>query len=742
MTVPTAKILLLFVFVLLLLPAARALTTNATITIKNPSGQAVVNNQQMTCTALGSGTFTGSAFDSPTLCGFNTTSATLINRTNTSCTYAYAKNYSAEGAWTANVTFYHTAYENTGIGVQTLNGSGSAVGNVDTQSPPTGQATLDCTANTTCVSDPQCNNSRNESVNMTIYTINWDTTQADCVGYGKLWYPDKTSGSNYYCCGDDAASDNFAYWSGTTCMYCNAGVNSSATTNCSASSAYCTSYGSAACALADAGEGNWCCYNVGCASTGKTGSATNIVGGNCTCSSGFCVFSIGYCVNGSWGGSGCYSEISCGASGWAYTTLDSPPKDVTSTTASPTKADPETPVNVSGIVQDYAPVTGNLQLKVYKLTATSPEIDSPLCTGDSVVTGNYSSCNFTASSANCSSGTCKVKVVAYEVTVDSCAYHKYSMYFVNVSFLYGSRNVSPPTRNAPVSDPNVLVGNTFVLNCTALTGNASTGINMSFQFNSTTSDWADITTSGGLTTTQTNPVVNVLNGTAYAINVTASQAGTYWVRCQAFNSTYRANSTAQEVTVTTIPPDINVSAGSYPNCGAVFYRVSFYDVNSKLIDSFFSLKVIDPSMITVLTQAALYPNNGTGVYLGNYLLNTSSPLGTWLLKVTESSGVTTGKNFYLVTTCGDGTCTGGEDCDNCVADCGSCWCGDEFCSAGENCENCPSDCTCYCGDGLCSAGENCNNCVDCYCEEPDIYCCPPGSAAAGACVYRSWMCNP
>lgn len=213
---------------------ARALTTNATVTIKNPSGQAVVNSQQMTCTALGSGTFSGSAFDSPTLCGFNTTSANLINRTNTSCAYTYTKNYSAEGAWTANVTFYHTAYENRGVNIDTTNGT------VDTQSPPTGQATLDCTANTTCVSDPQCNNTLNESVNMTIYAINWDTTQADCVGYGKLWYPGKTSGSNYYCCGDDGTSDDFAYWSGTTCMYCNNGVNSSTTTKCSATSAYCT----------------------------------------------------------------------------------------------------------------------------------------------------------------------------------------------------------------------------------------------------------------------------------------------------------------------------------------------------------------------------------------------------------------------------------------------------------------------------------------------------------------------
>ncbi|QLJ53382.1 MAG: hypothetical protein Sv326_1207 [Candidatus Fermentimicrarchaeum limneticum] len=694
MTVPSVKILSLSVFVLLLLPMARALTTNATVTIKNPSGQAVVNSQQMTCTALGSGTFSGSAFDSPTLCGFNTTSANLINRTNTSCAYTYTKNYSAEGAWTANVTFYHTAYENRGVNIDTTNGT------VDTQSPPTGQATLDCTANTTCVSDPQCNNTLNESVNMTIYAINWDTTQADCVGYGKLWYPGKTSGSNYYCCGDDGTSDDFAYWSGTTCMYCNNGVNSSTTTKCSATSAYCTGGDSATC---QSGDDNYCCYNVGCSSTGATGSQTNMVGGNCTCTDDLCYW--GYCDNASWGGAGCYYSVSCSSTGWVGN-LRSPPNDPRNQTVSPQIAEPETTLNVTANVSDD---TQNAHIIVYNSSVTTPVGSTAICTGNDVGSNQNSSCTFTASAAGCSAGNCTVKIIASEENSDACGPPKYSFHFVNVSFTYKNRNVSPPTRNAPASDPNVLVGNTFVLNCTALTGNASTGINMSFQFNSTTAGWANITTSGGLTTTQTNPAVNVLNGTAYAINVTGVTPGTYWVRCQAFNSTYRANSTAQQVTVTTIPPTINVSAESYPNCGAVFYRVSFYDVNSKLIDSSFSLKVIDPSVITVLTQAALYPNNGTGVYLGSYLLNTSSPLGTWLLKVTESSGVTTGKNFYVVTTCGDGTCTGGENCENCAADCtcsGFCQEGTCYTCSGSHSGTCPSESKC-CNCGMCNLGYLC-----------------------------------
>lgn len=67
---------------------------------------------------------------------------------------------------------------------------------------------------------------------------------------------------------------------------------------------------------------------------------------------------------------------------------------------------------------------------------------------------------------------------------------------------------------------------------------------------------------------------------------------------------------------------------------------------------------------------------------------------------------------------GDGTCSAGETCMNCAADCGSCKvCGDGECVAGENCGSCPQDCggACdACGDGTCGFGEDCEACpADC-----------------------------
>jgi len=71
-------------------------------------------------------------------------------------------------------------------------------------------------------------------------------------------------------------------------------------------------------------------------------------------------------------------------------------------------------------------------------------------------------------------------------------------------------------------------------------------------------------------------------------------------------------------------------------------------------------------------------------------------------------------------------------------------CGDGYCTSGENCQNCAADCTCYCGDGVCTSGEDCNNCeADCGCTSGRV-CCDCGTLCNGppayACVGES-LCN-
>jgi hypothetical protein len=101
-------------------------------------------------------------------------------------------------------------------------------------------------------------------------------------------------------------------------------------------------------------------------------------------------------------------------------------------------------------------------------------------------------------------------------------------------------------------------------------------------------------------------------------------------------------------TTTLMPvPSLTTDATNYSSCGAVFYRVSLYDANFQPISSSFSLTFLYPNSTTASSSASLYPNNGTGIYTGSYILNATYPVGTWLLKVIEIFGATAGKNFNV-----------------------------------------------------------------------------------------------
>jgi hypothetical protein len=65
--------------------------------------------------------------------------------------------------------------------------------------------------------------------------------------------------------------------------------------------------------------------------------------------------------------------------------------------------------------------------------------------------------------------------------------------------------------------------------------------------------------------------------------------------------------------------------------------------------------------------------------------------------------------------CGDGYCEGGESCDTCDWDCGSCGpvCGDGYCDWNEYCDTCPLDCG-GCGGGGGGGDDECWD-WDCWC---------------------------
>jgi hypothetical protein len=98
----------------------------------------------------------------------------------------------------------------------------------------------------------------------------------------------------------------------------------------------------------------------------------------------------------------------------------------------------------------------------------------------------------------------------------------------------------------------------------------------------------------------------------------------------------------------TTGPIISTDQMNYSSCGAVFYVAKFYNSAGGLINSYFTRKFIDPNNQEVSSQSDLYPNNGTGIYLGSYQLEFNATFGTWLLKVIENSGKISVKDFAAV----------------------------------------------------------------------------------------------
>ena len=124
--------------------------------------------------------------------------------------------------------------------------------------------------------------------------------------------------------------------------------------------------------------------------------------------------------------------------------------------------------------------------------------------------------------------------------------------------------------DAPTSDPNALVGATFSFDGTP--GFSGTGGVQRYDFYWQVDDgggYVTIAASGtGLTTADTNPLVNTNSATQNSITVTCSAAGTYTVRMAGASTSGGAIDTfssTQAVTVTAL--EINADAGAYSISG-------------------------------------------------------------------------------------------------------------------------------------------------------------------------------
>lgn len=93
------------------------------------------------------------------------------------------------------------------------------------------------------------------------------------------------------------------------------------------------------------------------------------------------------------------------------------------------------------------------------------------------------------------------------------------------------RTVVSVSLDSPASDPNINETQTFSMDGTITdTGSHALDFDVHWQWDQGTSTWTNLTSSGALSTADTNPVNNETNANLTAITVTGNTAGTYSVR--------------------------------------------------------------------------------------------------------------------------------------------------------------------------------------------------------------------
>jgi hypothetical protein len=127
--------------------------------------------------------------------------------------------------------------------------------------------------------------------------------------------------------------------------------------------------------------------------------------------------------------------------------------------------------------------------------------------------------------------------------------------------------MSGVTLNSPSADLNLTDLSNFSMICTPSTGGGY-GINLTFEYNSTSQGWGTIPSAGAnLTIDGNNPNVNVSNGIPYlswyvhTVNVSSNSFGTYWVRCRINNASTSLYSSVVKIGV--YPGYLNVTI-NYP----------------------------------------------------------------------------------------------------------------------------------------------------------------------------------
>lgn len=165
---------------------------------------------------------------------------------------------------------------------------------------------------------------------------------------------------------------------------------------------------------------------------------------------------------------------------------------------------------------------------------------------------------------------------------------------------------------------------------------ATVEVNVTNYANSSKSLTVTISSNAGDTFNTTSQVVNVgANSTASAyFNVTHFSVLEGWhvLTSTAYGTNIYVRGVTLDVWVSPVwGASINTTKADYSACSRIYYRCRLYNSSNSLINETFTVQVTDGAG-TTRQEIPASPNNGTGVFLGNYSIDTTATPGSWFIK--------------------------------------------------------------------------------------------------------------
>ena len=137
------------------------------------------------------------------------------------------------------------------------------------------------------------------------------------------------------------------------------------------------------------------------------------------------------------------------------------------------------------------------------------------------------------------------------------------------------------------------------------------------------------------------------SSTPYYYNRSFTDVGTFNFNVTCSKAPYVPQNATSNFAITTPPATVTTGKAGYAGCRMVYYRVRLLDASHFLVDSGFNLAVTDPSNIARQSGTGISPNNGTGVYLGNYGISSAAADGLWYVTATIPSATAASVPFTV-----------------------------------------------------------------------------------------------